>query len=139
MLKEFGRDYLARAKERLTMAEGAFERGSYPEVIRLSQEATELSLKAVLRLVGIEYPKVHDVSDVLVISKDVFPGWFAGEVPRVAEFSRIMAEKRSIALYGVEASEKPPGEVFNDPKEARQDLDEAERVHSLCLRVFEKS
>jgi len=64
-MKGFARDYLARAKERIMDASSALSRKSYPEVIRYSQEATELSLKASLRFVGVEYPKVHDVGDVL--------------------------------------------------------------------------
>jgi len=28
--------------------------------VRASQEAVELSIKAILRLIGVEYPKTHD-------------------------------------------------------------------------------
>ena len=60
-------DYLRRARSRLIDARSALERGDYPESVRYSQEAVELSLKAVLRILGIEYPKVHDVGDVLML------------------------------------------------------------------------
>jgi HEPN domain-containing protein len=43
--------------------------------VRLSQECVELSLKAVLKAVGIEYPKIHDVSDILIDFVDRFPEW----------------------------------------------------------------
>jgi HEPN domain-containing protein len=39
----------------------ALVEGNYPYTVRLSQECVELSLKAVLKAVGIEYPKIHDV------------------------------------------------------------------------------
>ena len=135
-MKGFARDYLARAKERIMDASSALSRKSYPEVIRYSQEATELSLKASLRFVGVEYPKVHDVGDVLTACREKFPPWFASEVPAMSKFSRVMAEKRSAALYGVEASGKTPGEIFNDPEEAEEALKEARRIHELSRRMI---
>jgi len=53
--------YLRQARERLRHANEALEGGNYPYVVRQSQEAVELSLKAALRLVGVEPPKWHDV------------------------------------------------------------------------------
>jgi HEPN domain-containing protein len=137
-INSFAKDYILRAKERLTNASSALRRKSYPEVIRYSQEATELSLKASLRIIGIEYPKVHDVSDVLISSKDRFPHWFEKEIPNLAKFSRSLAEKRSAAMYGVEVSGKPPGEIFNDPLEAHQVLNEARKLHRLCSKLISK-
>ena len=135
-MDDFAKDYLKRAGERLLAGEAAMARGSYPEVVRYSQEATELSLKAVLRSVGIEYPKVHDVGEILVLYKDRFEGWFAKEVERMAVFSAEMMRKRSAALYGLEATGKPPGEVFDDPAESGADLEEAKRIHQLCGRLI---
>jgi len=53
-LAKFARDYLKRGEERTRAAGEALRRRSFPEVIRFSQESTELSLKAALRLKGIE-------------------------------------------------------------------------------------
>src|SRR5882762_6090795 len=124
-LKKFAQDYIARATERISAAEDALKRGSFPEVIRFSQEATELSLKAALRLVGIEYPKVHDVGDVLQLNAKRFPEKFQERIPQIAEFSREAAAKRSLAMYGVEASGKTPGQIFDDPGEAADALGRA--------------
>jgi len=88
------------------------------------------------RFVGVEYPKVHDVGDVLTACREKFPAWFASEIPAMSKFSRVMAEKRSAALYGVEASGKTPGEIFNDPEEAEEALKEARRIHELCRRMI---
>lgn len=49
-------------------AESALKRGDYPETMRYSQEAVEMSLKAVLRVMAIEYPKVHDVGDIVYVN-----------------------------------------------------------------------
>ena len=133
-MAKFAKDYLKRAEERVRAAEDALRRSSFPEVIRFSQEATELSLKAALRMNGIEYPKVHDVGDVLVINRRRFPKWFEEKVDWMAKFSAEMAERRSLALYGVEASGKSPGEIFNDPAEAKEALGGARLVLRLCSR-----
>ena len=61
--------------------------------MRLSQECFEPSLKAVLKAVGIEYPKIHDVSDVLVDIKDRFPEWFRAELEFLRESSKILVKK----------------------------------------------
>jgi len=50
------RAYLRQASERLRHAREALEEGNYPYVVRQSQEAVELLLKAALRLVGVEPP-----------------------------------------------------------------------------------
>src|SRR5579875_1250800 len=101
-----GSDYLRGARSRLVDAESALRRGDYPEVVRYSQEAVELSLKACLRMAGIEYPKVHDVGDELRFNALKFPAWFS---KRIEEFARISAElaiKRAASMYGIEAAGK---------------------------------
>ncbi len=132
---KFARDYLKRGEERTMAAGEALKRRSFPEVIRFSQEATELSLKAALRLKGIEYPKVHDVGDVLLLSKSRFPAWFRENIDWMVRFSAEMAEKRSLALYGVEASGKSPSEIFDDPVEAGEALSGAKKVLSLSSKL----
>ena len=54
-------------------ASEALNRGNYPYVIRQSQEAVELALKASLRLVGVEPPKWHDVGPVLKRERNTVP------------------------------------------------------------------
>ncbi len=46
--------YIRQAVEGLKHAREALRRGNYPYVVRQSQEAVELALKASLRLVGVE-------------------------------------------------------------------------------------
>ncbi len=135
-MEVFARDYLKRAGERLIDADAALGRGSYPEVVRYAQEATELSLKAALRFIGVEYPKVHDVGPVLARYAERFGKKFASEIPWMVEFSGTMAAKRSAALCGLEAAGKPPGEIFKDSAEAKESLNGARRVRKLCGSVL---
>lgn len=60
-LLKIAKSYLRQAEARLRDAIDAFSESNYPYAVRLSQECVELSLKAVLKAVGIEYPKIHDV------------------------------------------------------------------------------
>jgi len=53
---DMARSYLRQAEERVSHASEALLNGNYAFVVRQSQEAVELSLKAALRLVGIEPP-----------------------------------------------------------------------------------
>jgi len=131
------RDYLRRAKARLIAAEDALKRGDYPEAVRYSQECVELSLKACLRIVGVEYPKVHDVGEVLRAESSRFPNWFREHIERLAEISRDLAEKRAPSMYGIEAAGKPPGELFGK-KEAMEALKDAKYTHLLTEKLFKQ-
>ncbi|MGQ9782072.1 MAG: HEPN domain-containing protein [Nitrososphaeria archaeon] len=68
--------YFEEACRRIGTAKRALEEGAYSYCIRQSQEAVELSLKASLRLVGVEPPKWHDVGPALIELKTRFPQWF---------------------------------------------------------------
>ncbi|MEM1818481.1 MAG: HEPN domain-containing protein, partial [Nitrososphaerota archaeon] len=95
-LLKIAKSYLRQAEARLKDAKDALAEGNYPYAVRLSQECVELSLKAVLKAVGIDYPKVHDVSDILLDIKERFPEWFKAEIEFLRESSKILAKKREI-------------------------------------------
>jgi hypothetical protein len=61
---ELGNKLLNEAQEFYEEMLRAYERGSWNVVVRRAQEVVELSLKGLLKIMGIEYPKEHDVSDV---------------------------------------------------------------------------
>jgi HEPN domain-containing protein len=135
-MDSLARDYLRRAEARLFSARYALNQDYYPEVVRYSQECVELSLKACLRLVGVEYPKVHDVGDILRAESMRFPSWFREEIDRLAEVSRDLAEKRAPSMYGVEVAGKSPEDLFNKD-DAVKALEDAEVVHMLAKRLLE--
>lgn len=58
---EIGESLIQEAEECLSEAEGALGRGAWNMAIRRAQEAVELGLKGLLKIMGFEYPKVHDV------------------------------------------------------------------------------
>lgn len=61
---EIGERLLQEAREFLPEMERAFERTSWNIVMRRAEEIVELSLKAALKMMAIEYPKEHDVGDL---------------------------------------------------------------------------
>jgi HEPN domain-containing protein len=94
--------YVRQSRARLEDARDALQEENFPYAVRLSQESVELSAKAVLKGVGIEYPKVHDVSDVFTRILDRFPEWFRENVGFLQESSRLLFRKREPSLYGDE-------------------------------------
>ncbi|MGC8933152.1 MAG: HEPN domain-containing protein [Candidatus Methanodesulfokora sp.] len=90
------------------------EEENYPYAVRLSQECVELCLKAVLKAVGVEYPKIHDVSDVLLDFKDRFPDWFQEELDFLSWSSKILVKKREPSFYGAEEDVLSPEEVMDE-------------------------
>lgn len=126
--------YLRQAEARVRDATEAYGEGNYPYAVRLSQEAVELCLKASLRLVGIEYPKVHDVSELLVMHRDRFPNWFRSEIEYLAETSRKLAAKREISFYGGEEDLLSPEDLISEG-DARDAVERARRTLELYRRL----
>jgi HEPN domain-containing protein len=106
-------------------------------VIRQSQEAVELLLKASLRLVGIEPPKWHDVGPILRKEAQRFPEWFQQEIPRLARISRKLRREREPAMYGDEELGLPPEEIY-DRDDAVEALQWASEVSRIVHRLYEE-
>ncbi len=136
-MSQLARDYVARAKSRLASAEAAIRRKEYPDVVRYAQECVELSLKACLRFIAIEYPREHDVSDVLLEVKDHFPNWFQDRVEELAKISRRLALQRGPSTYGEEERGIPPSKLFGE-KDATVALADAREVYRLGSRLLGK-
>ena len=135
-LLKVARAYLRQAEARLKDAKEALAEGNYPYAVRLSQECVEMSLKAVLKAVGIEYPKVHDVSDVLVDVKERFPDWFRAELQFLCQSSKALAKKREISLYGGEEAFLSPEEVISKA-DAEDAVRRADKTYGLCKRFVD--
>jgi HEPN domain-containing protein len=95
-------DYVRRAAVRLRAIDVLYEAGSWADVVRESQEVVELALKGLLRAVGVDPPRVHDVSEVLKAERSRLPASLSGDVDRLAEASRTLRRDRELAFYGAE-------------------------------------
>lgn len=136
-LLKIAESYLRQANAMIKDAKEALNDGLYAYALRLSQEAVELSLKAALKLVAVEYPKKHDVSDVVIEVKDRFPEWFRSEIKNIADISRRLAAKREICMYGDEEAALSPDEAV-DVEEALKAVSDAEKVYELCKRLLDE-
>lgn len=136
--REMGRDYLSRAKRCLTEAEVALNEHDYSMTVRRSQECIEMAIKGILRLSGIEFPREHDVSDVLLKTewKEIgSPSWFMDNIEKLARIMREITPKRGPAMYGFEKEMKPAGEIFSSDDGIKA-LNEARFVFETCQRFF---
>ena len=61
---ERGKKLINEAEELLEEAKRAYQSSLYNIAVRRSQETVELALKGLLIILGIEYPKIHDVGTV---------------------------------------------------------------------------
>ncbi len=111
---DFAKDYFNEAKIRLETAKNVISKETYAFCVRLCQEAVELSLKAALRLVGIDFPKWHDIGEVLIKEKEKFPNEFQNKIEKLTEISKFLVKFRELAMYGDELSSKSPSMIFNE-------------------------
>ena len=99
---DLARDYVHRSEIRLKALDVLFEAGSWADVVRESQEIVELTLKGLLRTGGIDPPRVHDVSDVLIAERDHLPAALHGELEKLGRISRDLRRDCELDFYGAE-------------------------------------
>jgi HEPN domain-containing protein len=96
------RAYFDKARKRLRALAVLLEDDAYSDVIREAQELIELVLKGMLRFVGIEPPKQHDVGPLLLEHRDRLPEPVAAAADRLAAISHRLRQEREFAFYGDE-------------------------------------
>ena len=136
-LIEYAKALLGEAQVRLEAARIFLERRKYSYVVRQSQECVELSLKSMLRVAGIEYPKQHEVSDLLLEKKELYPPWLIKELQDISRISKELMMKRMPSMYGEETIGKPPRSLF-DREDAESSVKSAEHIYNLAMRLLSK-
>lgn len=76
------------------------ELGGHSDVVREAQELVELALKGMLRAVGIEPPKFHDVGPLLLEYRERFVLAARERLERAAQISDWLRRNRELAFYG---------------------------------------
>lgn len=99
---DLARDYVHRASVRLRMLDMLFDAESWADVVREAQEIVELGLKGLLRSRGIQPPRIHDVSDVLLAERARLPEGLRTGLDTLVEASRQLRRDRELAFYGAE-------------------------------------
>jgi HEPN domain-containing protein len=106
-------DHVRRASARLLALDTLFDAQSWADVVREAQEIVELALKGLLRISGVEPPRIHDVADVLIAEQARLPTQLQKDVPRLAEISRGLRRDRELAFYGAE--DLTPSDFYKKP------------------------
>lgn len=73
---------------------------AYSDVIREAQEIVELALKGMLRQIGIEPPKWHDVGPQIKEYGDRFHEEIRPHLDRVIRISKWLRKEREFSFYG---------------------------------------
>ncbi len=97
---ELAKSCLFKAGKRLKVLDVLLREGDFSDVIRESQEAVELAQKALLRQVGIDPPKWHEVSDILIAHETFFPEEIRKEFVPLAPISKWLRKERELSFYG---------------------------------------
>lgn len=95
--RSLAESYLRKATVRVAVLRSYLAAEDYSDVVREAQEAVELALKAALRFIGVEPPKVHDVGALLREYADRFMGV---DIERWASVSRRLRKDRELSFYG---------------------------------------
>ena len=117
-------------------ARGSLEEQQYHRVVRKCQEAVELMLKGLLRFLGVDYPKFHDIGNVLekiLKGKGIFS---EDEIQQLVEINRTLAMDRALSFYGAE--DGTPASVLFTKDDAEEALRECDEVQQLVQRFLDR-
>lgn len=131
--ESLARSYLVKAQKRLKALAVLRDEDAHSDVVREAQELVELALKGVLRAIGVEPPKFHDVGGLLIEHRDKLASEARADVPRAAEISKRLRRERELAFYG--DIDFIPTEEYS-PADARRAYEEAAWVLDLAARVI---
>ena len=108
---------------------------AYSDVVREAQEIVELALKGMLRQVGVEAPRWHDVGSILREHRGRLPDAVAAEVDALAAISAELRKDRELSFYG-DIDFIPTEHYSRD--DAERALAGAPRVVSVATAVIER-
>ena len=111
------------------------KKGAYSDVVREAQELVELALKGMLRAIGIEPPKLHDVGGLLIEHRERFPMEVQEQLADLADISRRLRKERELAFYG--DIDFIPTEEYSveDAQKARQEAQRVLDAANYVIRV----
>ena len=115
--RELSRAYLSKVRLRLELLRLLAERRGWSDLVREAQELVELATKAMLRQVGIDPPRLHDVGPVLLAELQRFPAAQGKRISQLAEESQWLRSQRELAFYG--DVEWIPTERYGEPEGER--------------------
>jgi HEPN domain-containing protein len=131
--KTLAQSYRIKAEKRLKILDVLLREEAFSDVIREAQEIVELALKGMLRQVGIEPPKWHDVGSALIEFAGRLPEAVAGDVDRLAGISSWLRKEREFSFCG--DIDFIPTEEY-DVDDALRAIRDAEYVYAAAAKVI---
>ena len=133
--KDLAQSYFRKSVDRLDILDLLLKKGAYSDVVRGAQEIVELCLKGMLRYVGIEPPKYHDVGPLIIEHQTRFKGISSLEILRIAEISKELRKERELAFYG--DIDFIPTEEYT-LKDAKEAIKGSNFVMKIAKRMMQK-
>jgi hypothetical protein len=130
---DLAQSYLKKSTDRLDILDLLFNKEAYSDVVREAQEIVELCLKGLLRYGGIEPPKYHDVSPLVVEHQERFIEISPEEIMKIAKISKKLRKDRELAFYG--DIDFIPTEEYT-AEDAREAMEGAQFVVDMAKRVM---
>lgn len=121
---------IRQARSRILLVETARAAGDHHIAVREAQEVVELALKGLLRSIGIEPSRVHDVSRDLLAARSKLIAVGIAHPDQLANASRRLRKEREVSFYG--DVDLFPEETY-DESDSQAALDAA----LLCVRSAE--
>ncbi len=131
--KTLAQSYRIKAAKRLKILPVLLQEEAYSDVVREAQEIVELALKGILRQLGVEPPKWHDVGEALIAFSNRLDDETKALVPRMAEISKWLRKEREFSFYG--DIDFIPTEEYR-LEDARRAIADATFVCSVAERVI---
>jgi HEPN domain-containing protein len=136
---EYPEDLIKKSRSLVSSAEEELKRyGSYSNVILWCQTAIELSGKAIFKIMGLDFPKEHQLMlekrndmrpEVKELLRKEFPKFFdKDKVPRILFLTYFWSEFYTIAKYGIDGI--PPDKLFT-----REDAELALKHAKDCVNI----
>ncbi|MEM3587387.1 MAG: HEPN domain-containing protein [Candidatus Jordarchaeaceae archaeon] len=135
--EDMAKAYFRDSEFSLREAKTALKQGLNHRAIRRAQESVELAIKAILRLIGRDYPKKHEVGSLLEVALQNLdpPQEILDALPEIKRISLNLALKRGPAFYGDEATLKTPEQLYTK-KDAEEAIGYAEYTLKICRKIY---
>jgi HEPN domain-containing protein len=130
--KSLTKDYIVRGGIRLAALQVLFDQGGYADVVREAQEIVELVSKALIRHLGAEPARVHDVSAQLAELQSRLQAEQHAGLQTLIDISRELRRDRELAFYGTE--DLTPSEFYSK-KDAERALSHAKQAVTFVVEV----
>ncbi len=98
--QELSRKFLYKSRRRVKALHTLMTEEDWSDVVREAQEIVELCAKGMLRAIGIDPPRQHDVAPLLVANAERLPEAVREALPGLAEASKALRKEREFAFYG---------------------------------------